>query len=47
MAKDGYAGKIKNTGSQYVQAPYTQGKKSNGTVKRGEDLRTGAGKSGK
>ncbi len=45
MAKEsGYSGKVKNTGSQYVQAPYTSGKKSNGVVKRGEDLRTGSKK---
>lgn len=30
---------MKNTGSQYVQAPFAQSKKSRGTVKRGEDLR--------
>lgn len=42
MAKDnGYAGKIKNTGSQVVQAPYASGKKQNGTVKQGSDLRAG------
>lgn len=39
--KNSYAGRIKNTGQQYVQAPFQNGKKSNGTVKRGEDLRTG------
>lgn len=42
----GYEGKVKNTGTQIVKAPYPQsggGKKS--TVKTGDDLR--AGKSGK
>ncbi len=42
--KNGYAGKVKNTGSQYVQAPFAQGKKSNGTVKKGDDLRGGSKK---
>ncbi len=42
--KKGYAGSVKNTGSQYVQAPFSSGKKQNGTVKRGEDLRTGNSK---
>jgi len=41
---EGYAGKIKNTGSQTVQAVYKQNNKTTGTVKRGEDLRTGSGK---
>lgn len=45
--ESGYAGKVKNTGSQFVQAPFQQQKKSNSTVKRGEDLRTGSGGSQK
>ncbi len=44
MAEKGYAGKVKNTGSQYVQAPFAQSKKSRGVVKRGEDLRDGVEK---
>lgn len=49
MAKEsGYAGKVKNTGSQSVKAPSPcgNGKKRTGTVRRGQDLRTG-GRSGK
>ncbi len=41
MAEKGYAGRIRNTGSQCVKAPFAQEKKKAGTVKRGEDLRTG------
>lgn len=39
--KNGYIGKIKNSGTQVVKAPvqHTDGKK--GTVKTGSDLRTG------
>ena len=37
----GYAGKIKNTGVQKVEAPFAGVKKGNGVVKTGEDLRTG------
>lgn len=44
MAGKGYAGKIKNTGSQSVQAPFVQSKKSHGVVRRGEDLRVGTEK---
>lgn len=44
MAEKGYAGRIGSTGAQKVNAPYPAGKKSGkGTVKRGEDLRTGSG----
>lgn len=40
--KKGYAGRIQNSGSQKVQAPLAgNGKKGNGTVKTGSDLRTG------
>lgn len=42
MAKEGYIGKISNTGAQKVQAPVSTGsKKGNGTVKTGTDLRGG------
>ena len=46
----GYAGKIKNTGTQHVKAPYAQGGTVKGNVRiTGNDLRTGTGgkKSGK
>lgn len=36
-----YAGRVKNTGAQSVQALYSQDRKKHGTVRRGEDLRTG------
>lgn len=39
--KDGYAGKIKNTGSQMVQAPFASKTTAKGTVTKGEDLRQG------
>lgn len=40
--KPGYAGSIKNTGSQVVRAPFTQeSKKGKSTVKTGKDLRSG------
>ena len=42
MANKGYAGKIKNSGTQKVQAPFSQGKTSGkSTVKTGTDLRSG------
>ena len=42
MANKGYAGKIKNTGAQKVKAPAQDaGKKGKGTVKTGNDLRSG------
>lgn len=42
MAEKGYAGKIKNTGTQVVKGPYTGGqKKGKSTVKTRKDLRTG------
>jgi hypothetical protein len=42
MAEKGYAGKIKNTGTQVVKGPYTGGnKKGTKTVKTGKDLRSG------
>ena len=41
MEKCGYAGKIEQTGTQVVKAPcQTTGKKT-GTVKTGNDLRSG------
>lgn len=46
MAK-GYEGKIKNSGTQNVKAPYGGGNSHKGTVRvTGDDLRTGK-KSGK
>lgn len=46
--KDGYAGKIKNQGAQFVKAPKGGVNPSKGTnVIRGNDLRTGGKKSGK
>ena len=37
----GYAGKISNSGAQVVKAPFSgDGKKGNGTVKTGNDLRS-------
>lgn len=42
MAEKGYIGKIGNTGAQVVKAPVSAGtKKGSGTVKKGNDLRTG------
>lgn len=41
IMKNGYAGKIKNTGSQKVEAPFASKTKAKGTVKKGTDLRTG------
>jgi len=44
MAEKGYVGKIKNSGSQVVQAPnQSKGKSGTGKVIRGTDLRTGKG----
>ena len=41
MAK-GYEGKIKNSGTQHVKAPYSNGGTHKGTVRiTGNDLRTG------
>lgn len=43
----GYAGKIKNTGTNIVKAPFASGASSKGTQKiTGNDLRTG-GKKGR
>ena len=43
MSKNnGYAGKIKNSGSQKVTAPFpSDSKKGTSSVKKGSDLRTG------
>lgn len=41
---NGYIGKISNAGTQVVQAPFQPPKTNHGTVKRGDDLRTGKGK---
>ncbi len=42
MSKSGYIGKIKNSGSQKVTAPVSsKTKKGNGTVIKGNDLRSG------
>ena len=42
MAEKGYAGKIRNTGTQVVKGPYAGGqKKGKSTVKTGKDLRSG------
>lgn len=44
MAKNGYAGRIKNTGTQVVKAPFSQGgKRGKSVIKTGDDLRTGKG----
>lgn len=39
--KSGYAGKIRNSGTQVVKAPSQQTDPKKGTVKTGNDLRTG------
>ena len=41
MKKSGYAGKIKNGGSQVVKAPSQTTDPKTGTVQKGNDLRTG------
>lgn len=41
MANKGYAGKIKNGGSQVVKAPSQTKDHKKGVVKTGNDLRTG------
>ena len=38
---NGYVGKIKNTGSQVVQAPNQTTLQKKGTVQTGKDLRVG------
>lgn len=39
--KNGYVGKIKNGGTQVVQAPHQSVDRKTGKVKTGSDLRTG------
>jgi len=42
MSGNGYEGKIKNQGTQYVTAPnQVKTPAKTGTVKKGKDLRTG------
>ncbi len=41
MSERGYAGKIKNAGTQVVKAPQQTTVPKKGTVKTGSDLRTG------
>lgn len=40
MANKGYAGSIKNTGAQKVNAPFATQKKAKPVVKKGNDLRS-------
>lgn len=44
MAKSEYVGKIKNGGSQVVNAPHQTASTKKATVKKGSDLRTGGKK---
>lgn len=44
MSKNGYAGKIKNTGTQKVEALFKTEQKSKGKVIKGRDLRVGRSK---
>lgn len=41
MKNNGYVGKIKNSGVQKVTAPHAAADKGKGTVKTGNDLRSG------
>lgn len=41
MSKNGYVGRIKNSGTQVVKAPNQITDSKKGTVKTGSDLRTG------
>ena len=41
MEKSGYAGKIRQGGTQVVKAPSQSADPKKGTVKTGSDLRTG------
>lgn len=44
MAEKGYIGRIKNSGTQVVNAPHqNKGKSGQGKVIKGNDLRTGKG----
>lgn len=48
MANNGYAGRIKNSGTQNIKAPFNNGGSNKGSVKiTGNDLRTGKKKNGK
>lgn len=46
MEKKSYAGKIKNTGSQKVDALFPTPNSGGNTVRRADDLRTGKGRAG-
>lgn len=39
--KSAYAGKIRNSGTQVVKAPFQSTNAKKGTVRTGKDLRTG------
>ena len=41
---NGYVGKVKNQGTQFVQAPHQSTPQKKGTVKTGNDLRMGGSK---
>ena len=41
MEKSGYAGRIKNSGTQVIKAPHQSTDAKKGTVKKGGDLRAG------
>ena len=41
MSENGYSGRIKNSGTQVVKAPNQITDPKKGTVKTGNDLRTG------
>lgn len=41
MEKKSYVGRIKNSGTQVVEAPYQSTDTKKGTVKKGRDLRAG------
>ena len=45
--KNGYIGKIKNSGSQVVKAPFTAESGPKGVVHKGTDLREGTSKGAK
>lgn len=42
MRKCGYAGNIKNSGTQHVQAPFKSSGKAKPVTKKGGDLRVGS-----
>ncbi len=41
MSEKGYIGRIKNSGTQVVKAPNQSTDRKTGTVKKGNDLRSG------